>query len=93
MQGDIQWLAISKYVAWVCAIAAVLSWPNALDAQQIDYDPERFDCLELRRDGSFLVYWDRFVMNFTCTGASCVNHEQRTDENGSVSEIFRHIDL
>ena len=75
-----------------CALVALVSWPVSLTAQQTDFDPEWFDCLELRRDGSFLVYWDRFVMEFACARNVCVNREQRT-KDGRVAENFRHMYL
>ena len=79
----------------LCAslVASSLLSPGPAMAQQTDFDPEWFDCLELRRDGSFLVYWERFVMNFTCQKSSCVNRGQVTDADGLTSEVFRHIYL
>jgi hypothetical protein len=93
MQRFSQSLELLGRSYWAIAMAAMFSWPGPLAAQQADYDPEWFDCLELRRDGSFLAYWDAFIMDFTCEGRVCVNREQRTSDGGDVSEVFRHIEF
>lgn len=65
-------------------------------AQQADFDLADFECWKIRRDGH---RWelDRLTSDgpvptaFTCEGRSCVNRELIQAEDGTVTEVFRHI--
>ena len=83
----------------MCLLAAVTAWPGTLNAQQSEFDPLSFDCMGIRREGGLLELLEGLgspsftLTKFSCIARSCVHHDRIAGEDGTDSELFRHIYL
>ncbi len=90
-----KWCRAAVIVTLGAAFASA-SYPSALRAETATFDLMHFSCWKIRRQEDRLEL-DRLTSDgpvttaYFCEGRSCVNREMIETEDGTTSEVFRHI--